>query len=107
MPIIITTGAEPAVTAKPGHYEMEHLGGGTQKPGWKQPVDARARSPSCSSCPGRTRSTSRRTRQIRRQRSSWRRRRRCERLLRPPRSNLLASSNRLLASSNRRCYIRQ
>jgi hypothetical protein len=45
MPIIITTGAEPAVTAKPGHYEMEHLGGGTQKPVWKQPVDARPAGP--------------------------------------------------------------
>ena len=45
MHLIITTGAEPAVVAKPGHYEMEHLGGGTQKPKWYQPVDARPGGP--------------------------------------------------------------
>ena len=45
MPIIVTTGAEPAIIAKPGHYEMEHLGGGTQKPVWRPEVHARPGGP--------------------------------------------------------------
>jgi len=45
MNLIITAGAEPAVVAKPGHYEMEHLGGGTQKPVWRPDVHARPGGP--------------------------------------------------------------
>ena len=45
MPIIITTGAEPAVVARPGRYDLESIGGGTQKPVWKPPVDARPGGP--------------------------------------------------------------
>ena len=45
MNLIVTTGAEPAVVARPGHYDLEKTAGGPTRQVWREPVHPKPAGP--------------------------------------------------------------